>query len=122
MKNLSCKDSNETANCVDSLIKFVHYVGPRSRHIQDYIIGSLFGLMLNVPVINFSVMSGRSHSFLGITSTFSGSKINVSLLKDTYTAEVEVSNALLVDLLIEIAYKMIRNGWTLDGEIYSIFT
>ena len=29
-----------------------------------------FGLMLNVPVNNFSVMSGRSHRFLGITSTF----------------------------------------------------
>ena len=30
----------------------------------------LFMLMLNVPVNNFSVMSGRSHRFLGITSTF----------------------------------------------------
>ena len=29
-----------------------------------------FGLMLNVPVNNFSVMLGRSHRFLGITSTF----------------------------------------------------
>ena len=27
-------------------------------------------LMLNVPVNNFSVMLGRSHRFLGITSTF----------------------------------------------------
>ena len=34
-----------------------------------------------VPVNNFSVMSGRSHRFLGITSTFRG--VNVSLLKDT---------------------------------------
>ena len=31
-------------------------------------------LWLNVPVNNFSVMSGRSHRFPGITSTFSGSK------------------------------------------------
>ena len=31
-----------------------------------------FGLMLNVPVNNFSVMLGRSHCFLGITSTFGG--------------------------------------------------
>ena len=31
-----------------------------------------FGLMLNVPVNNFSVMLGRSHRFLGITSTFWG--------------------------------------------------
>ena len=29
-----------------------------------------FGLRLYVPVNNFSVMSGRSHRFLGITSTF----------------------------------------------------
>ena len=39
----------------------------------------LFVLMLNIPVNNFSVMSGRSHRFLGITSTFRG--VNVSLLK-----------------------------------------
>ena len=38
-------------------------------------------LRLNVPVNNFSVMLGRSHGFLGITSTFRG--VNVSLLKDT---------------------------------------
>ena len=31
-----------------------------------------FGLMLNVLVNNFSVMLGRSHRFLGITSTFGG--------------------------------------------------
>ena len=31
-----------------------------------------FGLMLNIPVNNFSVMLGRSHRFLGITSTFGG--------------------------------------------------
>ena len=31
-------------------------------------------LRLNVPVNNFSVMSGRSHLFLGITSTFLGGK------------------------------------------------
>ena len=30
----------------------------------------LFGLRLYVPVNNFSVMSGWSHRFLGITSTF----------------------------------------------------
>ena len=29
-------------------------------------------LILNVPVNNFSVMLGRSHHFLGITSTFGG--------------------------------------------------
>ena len=34
---------------------------------------TVFGLVLlkfNVPVNNFSVISGRSHRFLGITSTF----------------------------------------------------
>ena len=36
-----------------------------------------FGLMLNVPVNNFSVMLGRSHRFLGITSTFLGVKQNL---------------------------------------------
>ena len=41
----------------------------------------LLVLMLNIPVNNFSAMSGRSHRFLGITSTFRG--VNVSLLKDT---------------------------------------
>ena len=37
-------------------------------------------LMLNVPVNNFSVMFGLSHSFLGITSTFWGKYV---LHKDT---------------------------------------
>ena len=41
----------------------------------------LFVLMLNVPVNNFAVMSGRNHRFMGITSTFWG--VNVSLVKDT---------------------------------------
>ena len=41
----------------------------------------LFGLRLYVPVNNLSVMSGRSHRFFGITSTFL--EANVSLLKDT---------------------------------------
>ena len=43
-----------------------------------------FGLVLlrlNVPVNNFLVMSGQSHRFLGINSTFLG--VSVSLLKDT---------------------------------------
>ena len=36
----------------------------------------LFGLRLYVPVNNFSVISGRSHRFMGITSTFW--EVNVS--------------------------------------------
>ena len=38
-----------------------------------------FGLMLNIPGNNFSVMLGRSHCFLGITSNFEGKYV---LLKD----------------------------------------
>ena len=38
-----------------------------------------FGLRLYVPVNNFSVMSGQSHRFLGITGTFW--EVNVSLLR-----------------------------------------
>ena len=38
-----------------------------------------FGLMLNVPVNYFSVMLGRSHRFLGITSTiWGGGGVNLS--------------------------------------------
>ena len=49
--------------------------GPIGGHMFAYIDGyetflSLFVLRLNVPVNNFSVMSGWSHRFLGITSTF----------------------------------------------------
>ena len=36
----------------------------------------LISILLNVPVNNFSVMSGRSHCYLGITSTFW--EVNVS--------------------------------------------
>ena len=42
-------------------------------------IGWLFGwLILNVPVHNFSVMLGRSHRFLRITSTFWGVNVPCS--------------------------------------------
>ena len=34
--------------------------------------------MLNVPVNNFSVMLGRSHRFLGITSTIWGGNVSCS--------------------------------------------
>ena len=43
----------------------------------------LFGLRLYVPVNNFSVMSGRSHRFLGITSTFWGGEVNVSCSRNS---------------------------------------
>ena len=38
-----------------------------------------FGLMLNIPVNNFSDMLGRSHCFVGITNIFFGKYV---LLKD----------------------------------------
>ena len=38
----------------------------------------LFVLRLNVPVNNFSVMSGRSHRFLGNKPVLSGSKVSCS--------------------------------------------
>ena len=47
-----------------------------SSNGQSGIRTCLFGLRLYVPVNNFSVMSGRNHRFLGITSTFW--KVNVS--------------------------------------------
>ena len=51
----------------------------RSRSPKSNLV-CLIMLMLNIPVNNFLVMSGQSHHFLGITSTFRG--VNVSLLKD----------------------------------------
>ena len=42
----------------------------RLHILSDEDIRTTFVLRLNVPVNNFSVMSGRSHRFLGITSTF----------------------------------------------------
>ena len=54
-----------------------------------------FGLMLNIPVNNFSVMLGRSHRFLGITSTFGGKYV---LLKDT--TRIDPSGARTTDLWI----------------------
>ena len=41
----------------------------------------LFGLRLYIPVNNFSVMSGRSHSFLGITSTFWEVNVSCSMIQ-----------------------------------------
>ena len=48
-----------------------------------------FVLRLNVPVNNFSVMSGRSQRFLGLTSTVRGSFV---LLKDTTRCRLWGSN------------------------------
>ena len=57
--------------------KIWHFIGRRSVDCRRGYCNRGF----NVPVNNFSVMVGRSHLFLGITSTFR--RVNVSLLKDT---------------------------------------
>ena len=49
----------------------------------------LFVLRLNVPVNNFSVMSGRSQCFLGLTSTAESECV---LLKDTTRCRLWGSN------------------------------
>ena len=41
----------------------------------------LLGLRFYVPVNNFSVMSGRSHRFLGITSTFWEVNVSCSMVQ-----------------------------------------
>ena len=42
-------------------------VDPDQTSAEGWLVGCL---ILNVPVNNFSVILGRSHRFLGITSTF----------------------------------------------------
>ena len=56
--------------------------GGGNVHVNNFLslLVCLFVLRLNVPVNNFSVMSGRSQRFLGLTSTV-GSRC--ALLKDT---------------------------------------
>ena len=49
-----------------------------NRTMQGHMGIHWFGLMLNVPVNNFSVMLGQSHRFLGITSSFLGVKMSYS--------------------------------------------
>ena len=49
--------------------------------LPPHAVGWLVGLRLYTPVNNFSVMSGRSHRFLGITSTCTFWKVNVSCLR-----------------------------------------
>ena len=47
----------------------------------------LFGLRLYVPVNNFSIMSGQSHRFLGITSTFGEVNVSCSRLQHSDPSE-----------------------------------
>ena len=52
----------------DSLIQILAVNFSVSENLHKLL--CLFVLRFNVPVNNFSVMSGRSHYFMGITSTF----------------------------------------------------
>ena len=49
--------------------------------LQGFILFCLVGLRLYVQVNNFSVISGRSHRFLGITSTFWEVNVSCSRIK-----------------------------------------
>ena len=62
----------DMVNCMSSMFQYI-------EQLKELFV-CLFVLRLNVPVNNFSVMSGRSQRFLGLTSTV-GSRC--ALLKDT---------------------------------------
>ena len=73
---LQCKRFSLQCNRFSLCKRFSHIC---TTKIKAYVF--LFWLRLYVPVNNFSVMSGWSHHFLGIISTFLGCKC--ILLKDT---------------------------------------
>ena len=52
--------------CPNGLRPLVHL----ARDVLCILLICLVHLILNVPVTNFTVMLGRGHRFLGITSTF----------------------------------------------------
>ena len=67
-----------------TLISYDHKINNYSWVERKFFFFFFFFLLwFNVPVNNFSVMLRRSHLFLGITSTFLGSKC--LLLKETNT-------------------------------------
>ena len=68
----SCVNASFTELLGFTLIKHVYnYTNAYCFHLV-----CMFELRLYIPVNNFSVMSGRSHRFLGIASTFW--EVNVS--------------------------------------------
>ena len=79
------KDRNESINVLTQLQYWLNSytvdISIRILHVFSTVFVCLFVLMLSVTVNNFSVLSGRSLRYLGITNTFRG--VNVSLLKDT---------------------------------------
>ena len=62
VENLCCSLIHKNLQCEDT-VKIQNMA--RKQFYVDWIRSSLFGLRLNVPVNNFSVMLGRSHPFLG---------------------------------------------------------
>ena len=60
----------------------------------------LFGLRLFVPVNNFSVMSGLSHSFLVITSTFWEVNVSCSKIQHGDLSEDRTPDLLLWSLML----------------------
>ena len=73
----------------------------------SYLIVCLFGLRLYVPVSNFSVMSGRSHRFLSITSTFwevneSCSRIQHGDLSEDRTPDLSLRSPTFYHFLLDL--------------------
>ena len=61
---------------------------PSNLHVLNDDLEKIFiAFLLKVPVNNYSVMSGRSHRFLGITSTFSEVNISCSRTKHSDLSE-----------------------------------
>ena len=77
-RTVETNTNREYHNQKDCIVVLQTKVLPGSFKKQKALVK--FGLMLNVPVNNFSDMLGRSHHFLGFTSTFGGEYV---LLKDT---------------------------------------
>ena len=63
---------NGFSNLEDASVTFKKHDSSKCHDRHSDKIFCLFGLRLYVPVNNFSVMSGQSHRFMGITSTFLG--------------------------------------------------
>ena len=75
LHNITANVPKGKKSWVDSVVSIVSNPCGPSPCPSDLVL-----LRLYIPVNNFSVMLGRSHRFLGFTSTFRG--VNVSLLKD----------------------------------------
>ena len=79
-RRLTAMTSHETlwltCTCAESALLLIKH-SLKVKNFRLWIV-CLFVLRLNVPVNNFSVMSGRSHRFLGNLPVLSGSKVSCS--------------------------------------------